>query len=48
MKRVKSLVFKGLAQIACQSQATHLGNAGLEDAAPESLAATLAEVEVVE
>ncbi len=28
MKRVKSLVFKGLAQIACQSQATHLGNAG--------------------
>ena len=29
MKRVKSLVFKGLAQISCQSQAIHLGNAGL-------------------
>jgi hypothetical protein len=29
MKRIKSLVIKGLAQIACQSQATHLGNAGL-------------------
>ena len=29
MKRVKSLVFKRLAQISCQSQATHLGNAGL-------------------
>ncbi len=28
MKRDKSLVFKGLAQITCQSQATHLGNAG--------------------
>jgi hypothetical protein len=28
MKRVKSLVFKGLAQIVCQSQATYLGNAG--------------------
>ena len=31
MKRVKSLVFKRLAQISCQSQATHLGNAGLEE-----------------
>ena len=29
MKRVKSLVIKGSAQIACQSKATHLGNAGL-------------------
>ncbi len=28
MKRDQFLVFKGLAQIACQSQATHLGNAG--------------------
>jgi len=28
MKRVKSLVFKRLAQISCHSQATHLGNAG--------------------
>ena len=26
MTRVKSLVFKGLDQIACQSEATHLGN----------------------
>ena len=30
MKRVKSLVFKRLAQISCHSQATHLGNAGLD------------------
>jgi len=30
MKRVKSLVFKRLAQISCHSQATHLRNAGLE------------------
>ena len=29
MKRVKSLVLKGVAQIACQSEATYLGNVGL-------------------
>ncbi len=28
MKRVKALVFKGLAQISCQNEVTHLGNAG--------------------
>ena len=29
MKRVKFLVFKGVAQIACQGETTHLGNVGL-------------------
>ena len=28
MKRVKSLVFKGVSQIACQSVVAYLGNAG--------------------
>lgn len=30
MKRVTSLVFNGVAQIACQSQWSHLGNTGLK------------------
>ena len=30
MKRVKFLVFKGVAQIACQSERSDLGNVGWE------------------
>ena len=36
MKRVKSLVLKGVAQIACQSEVTHLGNVGLDKLAHQN------------